>query len=115
MNFRKAFILVEGQTEETFVKNVLSEFLPEGLFLQPVIIAKKRVNSGGKFKGGVPRYPKVRNEIVRLLGDFSAVIVTTMLDYYALPPSFPGRERPLGRHRNGTSGERRIRLDGGNR
>ncbi|MDR1497655.1 MAG: DUF4276 family protein [Puniceicoccales bacterium] len=33
MSFRKAFVLVEGQTEETFVKEVLSEFTPEGLFL----------------------------------------------------------------------------------
>lgn len=96
MSFRKAFILVEGQTEETFVKEVLSEFMPEGLFLQPVIIATKRVNSGGKFKGGVPSYPKVRNEVQHLLADSSAVGVTTMLDYYALPPSFPGRAQPQG-------------------
>lgn len=96
MSFRKAFILVEGQTEETFAKEVLSEFMPEGLFLQPVIVATKRVNSGGKFKGGVPSYPKVRSEVLRLLADTSAVGITTMLDYYALPPSFPGRAQPRG-------------------
>jgi len=97
MIYRKAFILVEGQTEETFVKEVLSEFMPDGLFLQPVIVATKRVNSGGKFKGGVPSYPKIRNEVLRLLADSSAVALTTMLDYYALPPSFPGRGQPRGR------------------
>jgi len=96
MSFRKAFVLVEGQTEESFVKNVLSEFMPAGLFLQPVVVATKRVNSGGKFKGGVPSYAKVRGEVVRLLGDTSAVMVTTMLDYYALPSSFPGRTSPVG-------------------
>jgi hypothetical protein len=96
MSFRKAFVLVEGQTEETFVKEVLSEFTPEGLFLQPVIVATKRVNSGGKFKGGVPGYPRVRNEVMRLLGDSSAECVTTMLDYYALPSTFPGRGQPQG-------------------
>jgi len=96
MSYRKVFILVEGQTEESFIKNVLSEFMPIGLFLQPVVVATKRVNSGGKFKGGVPSYPKVRGEVMRLLGDSSALMVTTMLDYYALPTSFPGRAQPIG-------------------
>jgi hypothetical protein len=96
MNCRKVFMLVEGQTEESFVKNVLSEFMPAGLFLQPVVVATKRVNSGGKFKGGVPSYAKVKGEVVRLLGDSSAMMVTTMLDYYALPTSFPGRPAPVG-------------------
>lgn len=96
MSVRKAFVLVEGQTEEGFVKKVLQPVMPVGLYLQPVIIATKRVNSGGKFKGGVPKYPKVRAEVLRLLNDSSAVTVTTMLDYYALPPTFPGRETPAG-------------------
>ncbi len=96
MNVRKAFVLVEGQTEEGFVKKVLQAAMPEGLFLTPVIIATKRVNSGGKFKGGVPKYHKVRTEVLRLLNDSSAATVTTMLDYYALPESFPGRAEPTG-------------------
>jgi hypothetical protein len=105
MSFRKVFILVEGQTEESFIKNVLSEFMPPGLFLQPVVVATKRVNSGGKFKGGVPSYPKVRGDVMRLLKDSSATMVTTMLDYYALPPSFPGRDQPLG-----ATAEKRVSL-----
>lgn len=96
MSSRKVFILVEGQTEESFVKNVLADVMPPGVFLQPVIVATKRVNSGGKFKGGVPSYARVRGEVLRLLGDSSAVMVTTMLDYYALPASFPGRAQPVG-------------------
>lgn len=96
MSFRKALILVEGQTEESFVKNLLSNFMPEGLLLQPVVVATKRVKSGGKFKGGVPSYPKVKGDVLRLLGDSSAVMVTSMLDYYALPTSFPGRATPSG-------------------
>ena len=55
MSFRKVFILVEGQTEESFIKNVLSEFMPTGLFLQPVVVATKRVNSGASSKGACPR------------------------------------------------------------
>lgn len=104
MNFRKVFILVEGQTEESFVKNVLAGVMPSEVHLQPVIVATKRVNSGGKFKGGVPRYSKVKGEVQRLLGDTSAVMVTTMLDYYALPQTFPGRANP-----RGSTSEQRVR------
>lgn len=96
MSFRKAFVLVEGQTEESFIKNILANEMPNGLFLQPVIVATKRVNSGGNFKGGVPSYTKVRGEVTRLLKDTSATLVTTMLDYYGLPKSFPGRTSSSG-------------------
>jgi len=95
---RKILVLAEGQTEEKFIKEVLNPHLdPKRVFLQPVIVATKRVNSGGKFKGGVPGYEKVRGEVLRLLADSSSLIVTTMLDYYGLPESFPGRGSPSGR------------------
>ena len=94
---RKLLVLAEGPTEERFVKEALNPHLqPLQIFLQPVIVATKRVNAGGKFKGGVPSYEKVRKEVLRLLGDSSAVIVTTMLDFYGLPESFPGRANPQG-------------------
>ena len=96
MNWRKVYVLVEGQTEEGFVKNTLRPEMPEGLYLQPVIVATKRVNTGGKFKGGVPSYSKVRDEVMRLLHDSSATMVTTMLDFYGLPTTFPGRANPQG-------------------
>ena len=38
------------------MKNILSAIIPAEVFLQPVIVATKRVNSGGKFKGGVMRF-----------------------------------------------------------
>jgi hypothetical protein len=96
MSWRKVFVLVEGQTEERFVKDVLQPRMPGDLHLQPVIVATKRVFAGGKFKGGVPGYPKVRAEVMRLLQDTSAIAVTTMLDYYGLPRTFPGRSNPVG-------------------
>ena len=94
---RKLLVLAEGPTEERFVKEALNpHFQPRQIYLQPVIVATKRVNAGGKFKGGVPSYEKVRKEVLRLLGDSSAIIVTTMLDFYGLPESFPGRANPQG-------------------
>ncbi len=49
----------------------------------------KFVKSGPSFKGGVTNYSRVRREILRLLQDSSATIVTTMFDYYGLPDDFP--------------------------
>jgi len=40
---------------------------------------------------GIVSYGKFRNDVVRLLGDTSAAIVATMIDFYGLPTDFPGR------------------------
>ncbi len=89
---KKILILVEGQTEEKFVKEVLGrERLRSGVFLQPVVLATKRAKWGNKFAGGVSTYGKIRKDIIRLLGDSSAAAVTTFLDYYRLPGDFPGK------------------------
>lgn len=89
---RKILLLVEGQTEETFVKTVLNPHLETfDRYAVPKIIATKIVKRGNQFKGGVPSYDNVRRQISRLLGDTSAVAIGTLIDYYALPPSFPGK------------------------
>ncbi len=93
----KVLILVEGQTEETFVKNLLTvHFHKHGIAVVPVIVATKRLLTGDKKRGGYVPYPRLRAEILRLLNDSSAVCVTTMLDYYGLAPEFPGRATPSG-------------------
>lgn len=94
----KVLILVEGQTEEAFVKNVLSPWLQtRNVHPVPVIVATKRLLTGDKKRGGFVPYARLRAEVLRLLNDSSAVRVTTMLDYYGLAPGFPGRENPDGR------------------
>lgn len=57
---------------------------------QAVILATKRVRSGPAFRGGITSYAKTRREILRLLGDTSVDLVTTMVDVYGLPEDFPG-------------------------
>jgi hypothetical protein len=91
-------ILVEGQTEETFVRDVLGPHLQRvDLFLNPVILATGWTASGQKFRGGVSRYQPIRRDILKLLADSSVEAVTTMFDYYGLPGDFPGAfDRPGG-------------------
>jgi len=87
----KIFVLVEGQSEETFVREILSKQIQRpDLLLKPIILTTKRTVTGRKFKGGVPSFKKVRKQILDLLADTSAALVTTMIDYYGLPNDFPG-------------------------
>ena len=91
---KKVYVLVEGQTEELFVNEVLQPALPS-LTLIPVIVATKRVASGGKFKGGIGSFKQVADDLRRLLNDRSATTVTTLLDLYGLPDDFPGAQSGL--------------------
>lgn len=87
----RVLVLVEGQTEETFVRNVLGRYLESrGIYLIPTLATTKRVKQGASFKGGVSSYGKIKNDLGRLLKDTNAALVTTMLDFYNLPPNFPG-------------------------
>ena len=90
---RKVLVLVEGQTEEKFVKEVLNPHLNNyGKYLIPTLVNTKIVKSGPNFKGGIISYTQVRRDLMRLLGDTSALRVTTMFDLYGLPGEFPGRQ-----------------------
>ena len=89
--YEKAIILVEGQTEERFVKTVLQpHLLAKRVDLAVTILNTKTVKDGANFKGGVTNYDKAKNDLTRLFHDSSAKLVTTMFDYYALPTDFPG-------------------------
>jgi hypothetical protein len=100
---KRGLVLVEGQTEERFVNECLAPYLlDKGLILErPTIVATKRVAGGPNFKGGISSYGQVQRDLQRLLHDEHASIITTVLDYYALPKDFPGmRDRPAGSPRN---------------
>jgi hypothetical protein len=88
---KRVLILVEGQTEERFVKDVLvPAFFNRELFFYATILVTKRVKDGPNFKGGVTNFVKFKNDAQRLLNSGGDALVTTMLDYYRLPLDFPG-------------------------
>jgi hypothetical protein len=76
-------ILVEGQTEETFVNDILSPHLNQmGIYPHAFLFRKK----GGSFA-----YQRARKEILNSLKEDSARICTTMVDFYGMPKDWPGR------------------------
>jgi hypothetical protein len=85
-------VLVEGQTEEKFIKELLVPYFEnQSIYIVPIIISTSRRKSGSKHKGGVVSFGQVKSELLKLLKDTSASMVTTMIDYYGLDDSFPGK------------------------
>jgi len=95
---KRLHVLVEGQTEDVFVRDVLTPHLTgKGIHPTSILLKTKRVKSGGAFRGGVTSTQQVLDDIARLLCDSGVAAVTTILDYYGLPPDFPGfSSRPMG-------------------
>ena len=86
-------ILVEGQTEETFIKELLFPYLfSRNILINPVIISTKRIKEGGKFKGGLTNsnFELFINDLQRLIRSTPQGYVTTFIDYYRIPSKFPG-------------------------
>lgn len=82
----RVHVLVEGQTEETFVKDVLqAHFNQRQIYLFPRLIGKLG------HRGGIGEYPRARRDILATLKQESRVFCTTMFDYYGMPDSWPQR------------------------
>jgi hypothetical protein len=91
---KKVLALVEGPTEEAFIKQVLLPALPQ-IILVPIII-KTRLTGAKPVKGGTVTYYEFKRQLQLLLDDPSAALVTTMIDFQGLGSDFPGRAMPEG-------------------
>ena len=79
-------IVGEGQTEETFVRDVLLPvFVPDDILLEARLIP---TGPGGR--GGALTFPRVLRYLRNTLRQRSDTYVTTLLDLYAVRSDFPG-------------------------
>ncbi len=93
----RVLILVEGQTEETFVRDILAPYLWDfGVFCTPTLATTKRVKSGPNFTGGIVSYGKLKFDISRLFRDKDAALITTMIDYYGFSSRVPFKDKIKG-------------------
>jgi len=92
----RLLMLVEGQSEEIFVKHTLTAHLAQhGVYVQPpIVLWTKRLPSGGGFRGGVSKWSQIRRSLLPLTLDGDAW-VSTLLDFYGLPEDFPGLPEAL--------------------
>ena len=76
----RVYIFCEGQTEETFVRELLQPyFVNISITVTPILVRT------GKGKGGIVSYGKIRHQIDLLCKRDKRAYVTTLMDYYAFP------------------------------
>ena len=71
---------VEGQTEESFVNEVLAPHLYS--FGYTLVVPRPT--------GGIKPWPSAKRDILRYLKQDAGCVVSTMVDFYGLPQSGPG-------------------------
>ncbi len=85
---------VEGETEESFVNEVLADHLVARGYASVAarLVGNARARS---HRGGIRSWPAVRNDVVGHLKEDRNCVATMMVDYYGLPKSgdeaWPGR------------------------
>ena len=102
----RVIALVEGPTEEMFVKSVLAPTLgQQGVFVSATTSGHPRNQAG------VPAWARAKRELLRLLKEDSGRNVTTMFDYYGMPAKWPGRDAASGQPHSekASTVERRIK------
>ena len=88
---RRLLVHVEGQTEEQFVNQVLAPYLIGRGYSS--VEARMVGNTRQRHRrGGIKNWISVRKEIVNRLKQDRGIVATTMVDYYGLPSTWPGRE-----------------------
>lgn len=81
----RLFIIVEGETEEMFVAEVLRPYFWSLNFYSVTPI---RIQTSTGYKGGFVNYQHLKNDITHILRE-PDTIVTTFVDYFGMPKNLP--------------------------
>ena len=84
-NYVEIVAIVEGKTEEIFIKNILQPHLAnKNIFITPIIVSKP-----GQ-KGGDVKFARVENDIERHLKQRPDTYLTLFVDFYGIKSDWPG-------------------------
>ncbi len=84
-NYVEVVAIVEGKTEEIFIKNILQPHLANrNIFITPIIASKP-----GQ-KGGDVKFARVKNDIERHLKQRPDIYLTLFVDFYGIKSDWPG-------------------------
>lgn len=80
------YFLVEGDTEEEFIKNLVAGHFINKCFVQPI-----KITTNPKFgkRGGFTTYEHLKTDAENLLRQKREIIVTSFVDYFRLPTDVP--------------------------
>jgi hypothetical protein len=89
---KRLYIIVEGHTEEEFVKSILSPFFyDKGIYdVRPI-----KIQTSKGHKGGFVNYDHLKNDAMRLLKKQKEIIVTMFVDFFRIPGSIPNYQVAL--------------------
>jgi hypothetical protein len=94
MTHIRLHVTAEGQTEQSFIKNILALHLANfNMFTDArSVLTSKDKKSHKEYRGGLISYQKAREDIITWLKEDKnpECRFTTMFDLYALPNDFPG-------------------------
>ena len=84
-SYTEVVVLVEGPTEQRFVKQLLGPYMADlGVYLTPIILDKP-----GE-KGGDIKFARVKNDIGKHLKQRKDTWITLLVDYYGIREDWPG-------------------------
>jgi hypothetical protein len=86
--------LVEGQSEEAFIKHILAPHLGSHQISMDVRMVSTNAARGRTGRGGVTTYAKLRRDLSQWLRQDATARFTTCFDCYRLPSDFPGMKQP---------------------
>ena len=83
------YVIVEGQTEQKFIKDILAPYMGvKGIFMKA-----SRAPKPGQ-KGGDIKFQRVKKDIANFLAQRNVDIVSTFVDYYGIK-EWPGQDSIL--------------------
>lgn len=76
---KRIYIIVEGQTEESFVKEILSKYL----LRYDIYIYASQIETSKGHKGGFVNYAHLKRDVkIRLKQMGDDILVTTFIDFF---------------------------------
>lgn len=98
MNNIQIYIIVEGQTEQTFVRDILAPHMAhKGIYLSAALIGKPG------HKGGNISFDRAKTDIGNFLRQRQDIYISTMFDYYRIDNEWPGRDEIQRQIQNGNT------------
>jgi hypothetical protein len=87
----EVLVLCEGQTEKEFCNSVVKEHMSlRGVELSGTLVGKPQ-----RKQGGIRPWRAYRRELLRLAAERRDRHVAVLVDYYAMPMDWPGREEAV--------------------
>lgn len=82
---KRLIVIVEGQTEEEFVNQVIAPYFRTKNILS---VAPIKIATSSTSKGGFVNYQHLKNDVLKRIRE-TDVIVSTFVDYFRIPTSIP--------------------------